>query len=130
MTDSANKMEEEVLADLEGISVSEGESIYGQHPRYSKYKNLGKIQESQRQRRTEHLDRQKNKRDEHANKLRALYEDEDEEEEGQRKGAYADCLMFSEWLVDIPGTLSTDWVMMPCPEGRRCLVVATKVGSM
>lgn len=70
------------------------------------------------------------KRDEHANKLRALYEDEDEEEEGQRKGAYADCLMFSEWLVDIPGTLSTDWVMMPCPEGRRCLVVATKVGSM
>lgn len=66
------------------------------------------------------------KRDEYANKFRDIYE-EDEEEVESKKSAYADCLMFSEWLVDIPGTLSTDWIMMPCPEGRRCLVVASKV---
>lgn len=38
-------------------------------------------------------------------------------------------LMFSEWLVDIPEltTFSTEWIMLPCPVGKRTLVVALKV---
>ncbi len=35
--------------------------------------------------------------------------------------------MLSEWLVDIPETLSDRWLMMVCPVGKRCLVVAAKV---
>lgn len=47
-----------------------------------------------------------------------------------RKGdcnRYADELMLSEWLVDIPDSLSKDWICIPCPVGRRCLVVASNV---
>lgn len=40
---------------------------------------------------------------------------------------YADELMLSEWLVDIPESLSKDWICIPCPVGKRCLVVASNV---
>ncbi len=36
-------------------------------------------------------------------------------------------LMLSEWLVDIPADLSSDWLMVVCPVGKRSLVVASKV---
>lgn len=38
-------------------------------------------------------------------------------------------LMFSEWLVDIPqiSTFSTEWIMLPCPIGKRTLIVALNV---
>lgn len=35
--------------------------------------------------------------------------------------------MLSEWLVDIPVELDTDWLMVVCPVGKRSLVVASKV---
>lgn len=35
--------------------------------------------------------------------------------------------MLSEWLVDIPEELDDSWNMVPCPEGKRTLVVAAKV---
>ncbi|VDK43455.1 unnamed protein product [Anisakis simplex] len=41
------------------------------------------------------------------------------------RSRYANELMLSEWLVDIPTTLSTDWICLPCPVGRRALVVAS-----
>ncbi|CAH1253020.1 SNUPN [Branchiostoma lanceolatum] len=34
--------------------------------------------------------------------------------------------MLSEWLVDIPGDLEEEWLMVACPVGRRNLVVAAK----
>jgi hypothetical protein len=37
---------------------TEGENADAQHPRYSNYKNEGKIAEKQRERREEHLQRQ------------------------------------------------------------------------
>lgn len=43
------------------------------------------------------------------------------------RNRYADELMLSEWLVDIPDTLSTDWICLPCPLGKRALVVASNV---
>ncbi|VDK39483.1 unnamed protein product, partial [Gongylonema pulchrum] len=42
-----------------------------------------------------------------------------------RRNRYANELMLSEWLVDIPTTLSKDWICLPCPTGKRCLVVAS-----
>ncbi len=44
---------------------------------------------------------------------------------GKHMNKFADVLMLSEWLVDIPGELSTEWTMVPCPVGRRCLIVAS-----
>lgn len=35
--------------------------------------------------------------------------------------------MLSEWLVDIPEQLSSEWMMVPSPVGKRVLVVAAKV---
>ena len=34
--------------------------------------------------------------------------------------------MLSEWLVTIPEDFSTDWVLVLCPIGKRCLVVSNK----
>ncbi|TRZ01545.1 hypothetical protein DNTS_021819 [Danionella cerebrum] len=39
---------------------------------------------------------------------------------------YANQLMLSEWLVDVPTDLSSDWLMVVCPVGKRSLVVASK----
>jgi snurportin-1 len=35
--------------------------------------------------------------------------------------------MFSEWLDDIPEDFDTNWIMVACPVGKRCLVVASEV---
>ncbi|XP_059191579.1 snurportin-1 [Centropristis striata] len=59
-------------------------------------------------------------------------EQEEEEEEGmeieRRKlpKHYANQLMLSEWLVDVPSELDTDWLMVVCPVGKRSLIVASK----
>lgn len=36
-------------------------------------------------------------------------------------------LMLSEWLVDVPAELDTEWLMVVCPVGKRSLIVAFKV---
>ena len=38
--------------------------------------------------------------------------------------------MLSEWLVDVPSELDTDWLMVVCPVGKRSLIVASKVGDV
>ncbi|KAG7265339.1 hypothetical protein CRUP_014375 [Coryphaenoides rupestris] len=35
-------------------------------------------------------------------------------------------LMLSEWLVDVPAELDTEWLMVVCPVGKRSLIVASK----
>lgn len=35
--------------------------------------------------------------------------------------------MLSEWLIDRPADIETDWTCVLCPKGRRCLVVAKMV---
>ncbi|ELT88614.1 hypothetical protein CAPTEDRAFT_106937 [Capitella teleta] len=35
-------------------------------------------------------------------------------------------LMYSEWMLEPPDDLVSDWLMMPCPVGRRNLVVASR----
>ncbi|CAF0948263.1 unnamed protein product [Brachionus calyciflorus] len=39
---------------------------------------------------------------------------------------YANQLMFSEWLVEVPNDLDKSWYMVLCPIGKRCLVVASE----
>ncbi|XP_012260909.2 snurportin-1 [Athalia rosae] len=39
---------------------------------------------------------------------------------------YANQLMMSEWMMEIPPDLSDKWWMVPCPLGRRVLLIACK----
>jgi len=38
--------------------------------------------------------------------------------------------MLSEWLVDVPAELDTEWLMVVCPVGKRSLIVASKVRAL
>lgn len=38
--------------------------------------------------------------------------------------SYRNQLMLSEWLVEKPNDLEKNWLMMLCPEGKRCFVIA------
>ncbi|WKX95455.1 hypothetical protein Q1695_012146 [Nippostrongylus brasiliensis] len=118
----------------------------GEHPRFSKFKNAGRAAEQQARRREDAMERQRNSRFDHFNHTRKLAENEvDEEDEivelepqpsdddqptdlrkKRYKSRYADELMLSEWLVDIPEQLSSEWMMVPSPVGKRVLVVAAK----
>ncbi|NXA41124.1 SPN1 protein, partial [Eudromia elegans] len=68
-------------------------------------------------------------------------ESEEEDEEGEKREGqeemdvdvprrlpkrYANQLMLSEWLVDVPLDLEQEWVAVVCPVGKRALVVASK----
>uniref|UniRef100_A0A915PV07 Nucleolar protein 6 n=1 Tax=Setaria digitata TaxID=48799 RepID=A0A915PV07_9BILA len=134
---------------LAGSSVTVApNSTSREHPRFSQYKYVGRAEVSQERRRQEFLRRQKEARFDYANHARKLAMNEldecdekngdGEEMDSEMSNAdskmknrkrnwnrYADELMLSEWLVDIPERLSKDWICLPCPVGRRCLVVAS-----
>lgn len=40
---------------------------------------------------------------------------------------YANRLMMSEWMLEVPQDLISKWIIVPCPQGKRTLVVACKV---
>ncbi|XP_058012685.1 snurportin-1 [Ahaetulla prasina] len=39
---------------------------------------------------------------------------------------YANQLMLSEWLIDVPPDLDQEWLFVVCPTGKRALVVASR----
>ena len=44
----------------------------------------------------------------------------------RRQSLWSRQLMIPEWMVEIPPDLGTEWLVMPRPEGDRCLVVAER----
>ncbi|XP_036391120.1 snurportin-1 isoform X1 [Megalops cyprinoides] len=140
----------QVLSTSLAVSL-EPNSTSAPHPRLAQYKSKHSMLD-QSKRRLRFLDLQKTKRLNYVNHARRLAEgdwtgdnSEDElemeaaeegqkeEDEGmqieQRKKLprhYGNQLMLSEWLVDVPPDLDTDWLMVVCPVGKRSLVVASK----
>ncbi|XP_043933169.1 snurportin-1 [Protopterus annectens] len=121
-------------------------SIAAAHPRLSQYKSKFSSQD-QAERRRKLLDLQKSKRLDYVNHARRLAEGdwvgvEDEAEEDDDDGEsgemdvdsksrklpkyYANQLMLSEWLVDVPNDMAEDWFLVVCPVGKRCLTIASK----
>ena len=115
------------------------------HPRFDEYKGRYVRSGDQEFRRSEVLKRQKDKRFDAINYARKLADGELDEEEvdeasmdtqdttttspnkkEKRFNPYKNQLMLSEWLVDPPPDLGTDWTMVLCPTGKRLLVVAHK----
>lgn len=39
---------------------------------------------------------------------------------------WANQMMIPEWMIEIPSDLSHSWLVMPRPEGQRCLVIAER----
>uniref|UniRef100_A0A7N8X7H8 Snurportin-1 n=1 Tax=Mastacembelus armatus TaxID=205130 RepID=A0A7N8X7H8_9TELE len=133
----------------------EPNSTAAPHPRLAQYKSKYSVLE-QSERRRRFLELQKNKRLNYVNHARRLAngdwtgadsdgeEDMEKQEDGEKEqdGAekeegmeierrklpkhYANQLMLSEWLVDVPSELDTDWLMVVCPVGKRSLIVASK----
>ncbi|XP_026670976.1 snurportin-1 [Ceratina calcarata] len=44
----------------------------------------------------------------------------------RRNKNYANQLMMSEWMLEVPQDLLEKWTMVPCPQGKRTLIVACK----
>ncbi|XP_077774970.1 snurportin-1 isoform X2 [Podarcis muralis] len=118
------------------------------HPRLAQYKSKYSSLE-QAERRRQLLAFQKTKRLDYVNHARRLAEDdwtgtEEEEEEKEKEGAgadsadmemevgtklpkrYANQLMLSEWLIDVPPDLVQEWLLVVCPVGKRALIVASQ----
>lgn len=55
---------------------------------------------------------------------------EDNFRRNKRVQKYANRLMMSEWMFEIPSDLLEKWFMVPCPQGRRVLLVASKVCAL
>ncbi|XP_078541214.1 snurportin-1 isoform X2 [Lissotriton helveticus] len=128
------------------FSVSqEPNSTAAPHPRLAQYKSkYSSLEQGERRRKL--LELQKLKRLDYVNHARRLAEDDwtqkDDVEEKPEEGAgdeemdvdagkklpkfYANQLMLSEWLIDVPPELNQDWLLVVCPVGKRSLVVASK----
>ncbi|XP_005816523.1 snurportin-1 [Xiphophorus maculatus] len=131
----------------------EPNSTAAPHPRLAQYKSKYSVLE-QSERRRRFLDLQKTKRLNYVNHARRLadgdwtgpdsdgeddmdkQEDRERQQEEEEEGMeverrklpkhYANQLMLSEWLVDVPPDLDSDWLMVVCPVGKRSLIVASK----
>lgn len=128
-------------------------STAAQHPRLAQYKSKTSVLE-QSERRRRFLELQKSKRLNYVNHARRLAdgdwtgddsdgeqdmekqegraeqeEDDSEEMEVEKRRLpkhYANQLMLSEWLVDVPSELDTEWLLVVCPVGKRSLIIASK----
>ncbi|NWU90534.1 SPN1 protein, partial [Upupa epops] len=134
-------MEELSAALAAGAALSGPYSTAAPHPRLAAYKPRGGLGQTERRQRLLRLQRER--RLDYVNHARRLAEDdwadmeseekEDEEEEEMDVDAgkklpkrYANQLMLSEWLVDVPLDLEQEWLVVVCPVGKRSLVVASR----
>nr|XP_008520486.1 PREDICTED: snurportin-1 isoform X1 [Equus przewalskii] len=137
------KMEELSQALASSFSVSQDlNSTAAPHPRLSQYKSkYSSLEQSERRRRL--LELQKSKRLDYVNHARRLAEDDwtgvESEEEDKKDDEemdidtgkklpkrYANQLMLSEWLIDVPSDLGQEWIVVVCPVGKRALIVASR----
>ncbi|XP_074012453.1 snurportin-1 isoform X2 [Numenius arquata] len=137
-------MEELSAALAVGVSLAAPNSPAAPHPRLAAYKPRGGPGQAERRQRLLRLQRER--RLDYVNHARRLAEDDwagvesegeeeekNEEEEEMDVDAgkklpkrYANQLMLSEWLVDVPLDLEQEWVVVVCPVGKRALVVASR----
>nr|XP_040129921.1 snurportin-1 isoform X2 [Ictidomys tridecemlineatus] len=137
------QMEELSQALASSFSVSQDlNSTAAPHPRLSQYKSkYSSLEQSERRRRL--LELQKLKRLDYVNHARRLAEDDwtgvESEEEDKKDDEemdidtgkklpkrYANQLMLSEWLIDVPSDLGQEWIVVVCPVGKRALIVASR----
>lgn len=106
------------------------------HPRLDAYKKSSSFCSNQEERRRNLLIEQKCKRQKLTNANRDLKDEEvkaplkknsNQSGKWSRKVVpqYNNQLMLSEWLEEAPFDFETNWIMVLCPVGKRCLIVAS-----
>lgn len=153
---TVHKMTDELLLQLKGtLCVTEEKNDTSTtHPRFCQYKYRGEADGCQEARRKRLLEEQKSRRENFVDYARRIAEGEDQNgneavdemggdeactdavEMGQTKNRkmrkapycnpYKNQLMLSEWMVDVPPDLEQNWMVVVCPIGKRCLIVASK----
>ncbi|CAK9298502.1 unnamed protein product [Gordionus sp. m RMFG-2023] len=105
------------------------------HPRFDLYKK-GKHTFDQDERRKIFLEKQKNLHFDYLSHVRSLasinckrkicYTDNSTNNFWNKNldKRYANQLMIAEWLVEKPSDFETNWFMIPCPVGKRCIVIS------
>lgn len=131
-----------------GLSVEKCENDSSSiHPRLDEFKGRNYRSGVQANRRKNYLDHQKKRRFDAANYARKLADgdlnenefeeisletvdemdvDEKKKRKDKKFNPYKNQLMLSEWIVDPPTDLTTNWLMVVCPVGKRVLIVAHK----
>lgn len=105
------------------------------HPRLNAYKKCVDFESNQEVRRKSILTEQKKKRSSLTNSHRNLeklneiksFSNKNSPTQTASKSKsqlYDNQLMFSEWFEESPEDFDTNWIMVICPVGKRCLVVA------
>ncbi|GAB0088445.1 Snurportin-1 [Sergentomyia squamirostris] len=94
------------------------------------YKSSGWMKEGQSQRRRQMLEEQKRQRAQKADENRMFLAFIQKHQAQKQKAAsanfdrfYANKLQLSEWMRERPEDLD-NWYIVPCPKGKRCLIVA------
>lgn len=102
--------------------MAEGDS---ESTRLSQYKSR-KTSSCQEERRRRLLEEQKRLRSEAFNESRNIIEASESlhQHVHERNKFYRRKLMLSEWLLELPSDFEENWVMVPCPVGKRVLVLA------
>ncbi|KAK7864749.1 hypothetical protein R5R35_005830 [Gryllus longicercus] len=106
--------------------MSDGEKLGSVRLSQYKPRNTGSSQEERRKFLLEH---QKRLREESFNEGRNIVEEINtlwHKTPRQRNKLYKKKFMLSEWLMEIPSDFKENWIMVPCPIGKRVLVLAGK----
>ncbi|KRY51412.1 Snurportin-1 [Trichinella britovi] len=115
-------------------------STYRAHPLFSKINRNLRARELQKNRRIKYLNEQKEKREKQLDVLRQISvgiakADADVEMEDASACSQTELpnettvtcgVMESEWMVDVPDDLETNWLLVPCPMGKRCLLISNE----
>lgn len=73
------------------------------------------------------LEKAFNSEDECEEELETQETDKKKHHSFKRNKYYANQLMMSEWMLEVPQDLLEKWIIVPCPQGKRTLLVACKV---
>lgn len=133
---------DELLDNLSGslrVTLDESSTVTP-HPRFASYKPKYSAS-SQEERRLQFFENQKKNRSDffqHARRLAIGVGDPNSKSDDEQMDCttqpprrstprtYKNRLMLSEWLVDVPEDFAENWLVVPCPVAKRCLVVSSK----
>ncbi|KAG7163834.1 Snurportin-1-like [Homarus americanus] len=131
---------DDLLSSLSGVAVTaHPNNPHAEHPRFALYKAKSSGS-SQHERRRKILEARREARYDLIMHLRCIEEENAESSEFSddnmeceqerrcyfRPKKYHNFLMLSEWLVDVPEDFASSYFALPCPVGKRSLVVSAR----
>ncbi|MPC16774.1 Snurportin-1 [Portunus trituberculatus] len=117
---------EDLLSSFGGVEVtSHPNNPHAEHPHFALYKNKT-TGSSQEERRKMVLQARKEARYDLLSLVRNLEGENEVRTCYARPKKFRNFLMLSEWLVDVSEDFTSTYLAVPCPVGKRCLVMSSK----